>query len=405
MAWRIHDSVLRGELDNRTHGRLRGRLWIHGIPDPVELDLQGNACADLAGCELRFENPGPTTPLRDSQGLAPVQHGRVGDVTASRKVRVFDVPIEEAMRQLRDGETPPEHLANCLYLEWFSRENGRMVVESADYHLTLSTPDWRLTPEEEEVRQKTAADGWTDFLQALTDAIDREQSKMPEDKDAGQWDEHDYEQYLRESDARTEKLMALFDRYEGHPDSEAIIAREMGWNVSGDDNELLTGPELEPLDPSKVRSPDPATEGVDWVRNDLGVAVHPLYLRCHRAGRAAWDAVDQLSESVQNDPDVSDFLCEFHLTAARLAGALNSLPYGREGAEPGFIIACLKRSLGHVDAAAAAADRIQARTLLPVPILDTARQALAGIRHGTLELIREFRAIRGGQGPAPGSPS
>jgi len=399
MAWRIHDSVLRGELDNRTRGRVRGRLWIHGVREPVELDLEGNACADLAGCELRFENPGPTTPLRDAEGLAPVQHGRVGDVTASRKVRVFEVPVEEAMRLLRDGQTPPEHLANCLYLEWFSRENGRMVVESADYQLRLSTPDWRLTPEEELARQQTAAAGWGDFLQALSEAIDREQSKVPGDKDTGQWDEHDYEQYLRESDARTEKLMALFDRYEGHPDADAIIAREMGWECPGAEDGPAREPGLEPLDPAALRGPDPATEGVDWVRDDQGVAVHPLYLRCHRAGRAAWDAVDALSEAIQNDPDVSDFLCEFHLTAARLAGALNGLPYGRDRSEPAFIVACLKRSLGHVDAAAAAVDRIEARTLLASSTLALARQALAGIREEVLKLIREFRAARGGAAP------
>ncbi|MBN8249116.1 MAG: hypothetical protein J0L84_16940, partial [Verrucomicrobia bacterium] len=225
--------------------------------------------------------------------------------------------------------------------------------------------------------------------------------KMPEDKDTGQWDEHDYEQYLRESDARTEKLMALFDRYEGHPDSEAIIAREMGWSISGEGEDPFREPGLEPLDSAKLRGPDPATEGVDWVRNEAGVAVHPLYLRCHRAGRAAWDAVDQMSEGVQNDPDISDFLCEFHLTTARLAGALNGLPYGRDQSEPPFIVACLKRSLGHVDAAEAAADRIGTRTLLPAAALDAAREALAGIRQAILQLIREFRAAR--RGPDSGT--
>lgn len=405
MAWRIHDSVLRGELNNRTRGRVRGRLWIHGVSSPVELDLEGNACADLAGCELRFENPGPTTPLRGASGLAPVQRGRVGDLTASRKVQVFDVPVEEALRQLRDGGTPPEHLANCLYLEWFSRENGRMVVESADYRLTLSTPDWRLTPEEETARQQTAADGWTEFLQGLSEAIAREQAKIPEGKDTGQWDEHDYEQYLRESDARTEKLMALFDRYEGHPDSEAIIAREMGWSISGMEADPFREPGLEPLDAATLRGPDPATEGVDWVRNEAGVAVHPLYLRCHRAGRAAWDAVDQMSEAVQNDPDVSDFLCEFHLTTARLAGALNGLPYGRDQSEPAFRVACLKRCLGHVDAADAAAVRIEARSLLPAPTLETARASLSALRLEIQGLIREFRAAGGGSDAGAGSRS
>jgi hypothetical protein len=30
MAWRIHDSVIRGEIDNRAKGAVRGKLWLDG---------------------------------------------------------------------------------------------------------------------------------------------------------------------------------------------------------------------------------------------------------------------------------------------------------------------------------------------------------------------------------------
>ena len=43
MAWRIDENLLRGEIDNRTRGRVTGRLWFAGRPHPVELDLEGNA--------------------------------------------------------------------------------------------------------------------------------------------------------------------------------------------------------------------------------------------------------------------------------------------------------------------------------------------------------------------------
>jgi hypothetical protein len=36
-------------------------------------------------------------------------------------------------------EKPPEHMANSFYLEWFSESNGRVVIESADYELSLSS--------------------------------------------------------------------------------------------------------------------------------------------------------------------------------------------------------------------------------------------------------------------------
>ena len=91
--------------------------------------------------------------------MAARQEGTAGDITASRKVRVFDIPLEEAMAMLRRGEQPPEHKANSLYLEWFSTFNGRVVVESSDYQLTVSAPEWRLTPEEDKDRARQAAEG------------------------------------------------------------------------------------------------------------------------------------------------------------------------------------------------------------------------------------------------------
>jgi len=42
-------------------------------------------------------------------------------------------------------------------------------------------------------------------------------------------DEFGYEKFMRESDARTDKYMKLLEKYEGHPEQEKIVAREMGW--------------------------------------------------------------------------------------------------------------------------------------------------------------------------------
>jgi hypothetical protein len=276
MAWRIHDSVIRGELDNRTKGRVRGRLWLHGRAEPVELELHGNACADLAGCQLSFVNQGETIPLRTDAELYAEQRGWVGDLTASRKVRVFDMPFDEAYALIKQGGKPPEHVANCLYLEWFSERNGRVVIESAEYALAISAPEWRLTSEEERERLRDAEQGWAGFLQGLSDAVSREEEKAPDDKDSESWNEFDYEQFLRESDARTDKLMELYDKYESHPDADAIIAREMGWESSTDETEeedeapdTELRPTVEELDAitgettAEELPPDARTEGID----------------------------------------------------------------------------------------------------------------------------------------------
>src|SRR2546422_1919115 len=171
MAWRIHDSVRRGEIDNRERGVVRGTIWLHGLKEPVVLELKGNACPDLAGCLLTFENPGETIPMRTDARMNLLQRGTIGDLTASRKVRVFDLPIEEAYMRKKQGLPVPEHMANCLYLEWFSEANGRVVIESTDYRLTISPPAWQLSPEDEQRRQQSAAEGFSGFMGKLTRAI------------------------------------------------------------------------------------------------------------------------------------------------------------------------------------------------------------------------------------------
>lgn len=57
MAWRIEEQVLRGEIDNRTPGRVVGRIWLVGRDEAVELELEGNPWRDLAGHVLKFANP------------------------------------------------------------------------------------------------------------------------------------------------------------------------------------------------------------------------------------------------------------------------------------------------------------------------------------------------------------
>src|SRR5438309_6045074 len=43
MAFRIHDSVVRGEIDNRVMGTVSGKIWVEGRAEPVVLKLKGNA--------------------------------------------------------------------------------------------------------------------------------------------------------------------------------------------------------------------------------------------------------------------------------------------------------------------------------------------------------------------------
>ena len=146
MAWRFHEHILRGEIDNTVRGRVTGRIWLVGVAEPLVLDLRGDCAPDLAGCVLTFANPTPQ-PLATAPPAAG-QRGWVGDITASQKVKVHDVPMEEVLRLYKLRQPAPWHWANCLYLEWYSERNGRVVVQTADFTLHISAPAWTLTDEE-----------------------------------------------------------------------------------------------------------------------------------------------------------------------------------------------------------------------------------------------------------------
>jgi len=397
MAWRIHESVIRGEIDNREKGRVQGRLWLDGLSDPVVLELKGNCWPDLAGCHLQFTNPRKTVPLRKDARMAPVQEGTPGDITASRKVRVYDIPVAEAYAMCKRGEKPPEHMANCLYLEWFSVSNGRVLVESADYELTLSTPEWRLTPEEEAERARQAAAGMDEFMRRLTEAVEREQRGQKDPEEV--WDEHDYEKFMRECDARTDKYMELLDKYGDSEEAEARIAREMGWDrelseeeaeeqrlgieeINVASEEALDAPEPEP---------DPHREGIDWIRTEDGDLRHPLQHRCFESAMRLWHACDELSKDLEDDKDVGQLISEFQITGAKLAGALNGIARGEIQPDEAFTVACLKRALDHLHKAQAGLEASAKRNVLPAPLAAATREDLFSIREGVLALMDELR--------------
>lgn len=397
MAFRIHDSVVRGEIDNREKGIVRGKIWVEGRAEPVVLELKGNAWPDLAGCLLTFVNPQKRIPHQHLDSLHPVQRGSIGDLTASRKVRVFDIPVEEAYLMCKRGEKPPEHMANSLYLEWFSEANGRAVIESADYELTISAPEWRMTPEEDADRAKQAAAGMDDFMQKLTEAIETQQ-RGQEDAEA-EWDEHDYEKFLKESDARTDKYRELLEKYGDSEEAEAKIAREMGWDRELTEEEAEEERQrieeinraCEEASNEPPPEPDPHREGVDWIRTGDGDIRHPLQHRCFESAMKFWHQADELGLEKSEDKDLGQFIFEFQTTGAKLAGALNGFAAGRGYRDDSFTVAYLKRALDHLHKSQAGLEAVAPKKLLPKTMIAEARKELFEIREGILKLMDDFR--------------
>jgi hypothetical protein len=397
MALRIHQSVVRGEIDNCQCGRICGSIWLIGHEQPIVLKLSGNCHSDLAGCLVKFVNPSPAASdvEKDAQ-IEASQSGVAGEITASRKIRVFDVPVEKAMRITRKGGTPPEHTANSLYIEWFSDANGRVVIESSDYIIDLSSPEWTLSPEDEQEQMESTHQAMRNWLDRLDHAHQLDESVSFDPDDDKPLDEFGYEKFMRESDARTDKYMELLEKYEGHPDQEKIVAREMGWEwleeaLEADERGAL--PPREKMEAPELK-PNPATEGVDWVRDEDGHIHHPLTKHAFESAMSMWHFCDDRGLLGENgDVDLAKMIFQFQTAGAKIAGALDSLAYDYEQSrEGGFIVAALKRALNYLHASIAAAEKMAEKKLIDSERLNTFRSDLFDTREEILTLMQRFRS-------------
>lgn len=391
MAWRLDTSVIKGEIDNRTPGIVSGRVWLVGRTNPIVLKLEGNAWRDLAGCLLTFTNPTPAAGNPIS--LDECQQGVAGDMTASRKVRIPEVPIAEMMKLMEAKQPVPEHLGNALYLEWFSEANGRVVIESADYTVTVTLPAWQMTEAQDCAQRAANHEAMRNFLAHITGGEDKVEAYEPEDETP--MDEFAWEKFLKAGDRRTDKYGELLDKYKDHPDQERIVAREMGWTWVEDmldarehgaleadddqaDDDLTEAPDLEP---------NPLTEGKDWVRDEHGYPQHPLVLRAIKISMGLWHPCkDQGLLDETGDETLRNMIFQTQVTGAKLAGALNSLAYRGEDVDAGFVVANLKRALQHLHQAIAAAGTVKVKNLLPARDLRDYHAGLFALREEILAL-------------------
>jgi hypothetical protein len=383
MAWRLQEHVIRGEIDNRTRGRVTGQIWLAGMEEPLVLDLRGDCHPDLAGCLLRFENPQPI-----AMGTKPPawhQRGTAGDITAARKVRVFDIPFEEAYAIIKAGGTPPEHIANSIYLEWHSG-SGRIVITSADYQLELSEPSWRFTPAELAEQNRLAAQESSNAFAIEIHADGTEE----------EWDEFRCEELLRESDARGEKYRRLLEIYLDHPDRDRIVAHEMGWpwlEEALDAKAEHRDDPTETEDPLSAELPEPAPsrEGIDWVLDEDGEIAHPTKKRATDMLYTLLDELRAAGNPEENHPALADFVSQTMILSAKLAGALGSLARGWS-LDSGLTIASLKRALEVLHQALRAAAALGSDTPFPVARVAYFRNELFAIREEMLALMATLRA-------------
>lgn len=135
--------IVSGVIDNSEKGKTTAELVIDGLDQPLQLELQGNAGADLAGCVLKFTT-GKSWPLAKEQRslLISLHHGVVGVITASVK--------RESWRDEENREFGP-----VLCVEWINLALlETFVFERGGCQLEIDLPRWTLTAEEIERQQK-----------------------------------------------------------------------------------------------------------------------------------------------------------------------------------------------------------------------------------------------------------
>jgi hypothetical protein len=363
-----------------------------GRDEPLRLDLEGDALQDLAGRLLTFRNPSPGAG--ESVHLDAEQSGTVGDLTASRKVRVPELSLDQIREYAAANREIPTRMASGVYLEWFSRANGRVVVESTAYQVQVSAPVWDMSAQESEARAEANREAFGRYLDRDTAPAGPDDDEEEPSDDA--MDEFAWEAFMKERDARTDRYTEVLEKYEGHPDQERLVAREMGWTWIED---MLDAQErgLTPDDSDADEEdypelvPNPLTEGVDWVRDESGHPTHPLTLRTMKLSVAMWRQCDALGHTEpEGAPELHDMVFHTQMTSAKLAGALNGLAFHDEP-DGGFIVAYLKRALNYLHQALSASDRVTEKRLLPEADLTQYRADLFAIREEILRLMQRFR--------------
>ena len=156
MAWRPYENLIAGELDNTVPGKVTGWLRFLGMEEQVKLDLNGDFHRDIRGTRIRLRNLQPTDRNHTGatgearQGsymrrFSPVQTGEVGDITAG---------------------LPPHDYGVRPYIEWFSEENGRVVLELESEQVeVIGEP---LPPDTQEpISRQKQAENMAQFLAGL----------------------------------------------------------------------------------------------------------------------------------------------------------------------------------------------------------------------------------------------
>lgn len=344
MAWRIDQSVVRGELDFTVRGEISGEFTVAGRDEPILLRLSGIPYRDLAGHRLRFTRAVGSGEIVDlAPGFSGRQSGAAGDMTASRKVKVPGRPIEELFSDSGDSESFPWHWANCLYLEWFSEKNGRVVIETTELELEIEAlGTWSLDEAGEAAAREQNRDHLFHFMEKITAPAEPDDfaDYLPRE------DEGPFSAAEAMADEEAARRNKLLDRIGKRLEEEDSFDDETFDRIMAEERERLRiesgEPERAPLTPEEearrerwidemnaavnfVEEDQPASLDEDW-DHPLAASAMALGSRLNKEARlAGW-----LDDSAGGEHPLKALADQTWLGATKLAGALNGPPDDRE---------------------------------------------------------------------------
>jgi hypothetical protein len=164
-----------------------------------------------------------------------------------------------------------------------------------------------------------------------------------EPSDDRPWGEEQWEQFLRESEARSARFGDLLETLMDHPDRDEILHREMGWDRK-DDPETIEE-DVETADLIAALNEPPSEEDLEEIRRQHDALEElPAYRRSFDWAMRVFEALKD--EPGQLEGDLAELIgqtvCDAQMVAAKIAGA-HGMGYEDESLCGNIV--CCKRSL------------------------------------------------------------
>lgn len=175
MAWRLENSLIRGELFNLRPNTVHGWLELQGAPSLVHLGLTGNMEGELFGKRVQFETELADEEDEESDGENEFARSKGGDFEA---IEVQQVGPTGTMALVRSPAINGHQAEVRLSLQWFS-QNGEMRIDIVNPRLEFVAADDDQQPENKEEAEDDEDDGESVFVENSEDEF----PDFPEDAD------------------------------------------------------------------------------------------------------------------------------------------------------------------------------------------------------------------------------